>query len=292
MKFGELYPFHANYLDIDGHKLHYLDQASEQHRQDKNVLLMLHGNPTWSFYYRNLIVGLRESHRVVVPDHIGCGFSDKPQQYPYTLATHIRNVERLVDHLQLERVTLVVHDWGGAIGFGWAIRHPQRYERAVVFNTGAFLGNNGPLRIRLCSLPLIGEVVICALNGFAGPAIYMATNKRERMTRAVRTGLLAPYDSYANRIAVLRFVRDIPYRRSVPSYPVIEQIQADLEKLADRPMLICWGKRDFCFNDWFLHEWQRRFPNAESHEFEDAGHYVVEDAHESILPLMKKFLEP
>ncbi len=280
----KLYPFRSHFLDVKGVRMHYVDEGSGA------PLVLLHGNPTWSFYYRELIKGLRESYRVIVPDHIGCGLSDKPQDYPYTLSTHIDNLERLIAHLGVSSVTLGVHDWGGAIGFGWAVRHPDLVGRFVVFNTAAFLGGRMPLRIRVCRWPIFGDLAVRALNGFARAAIHMACRRRERMTAEVRKGYLLPYDSFADRVAILRFVRDIPLDRGTPSHPVVEQIEAGLPRFRDCPMVLFWGMRDFCFTDQFLTEWKARFPRAEVHRFEDAGHYVVEDAHERILPRLRDFL--
>lgn len=278
-----LYPFRSRFLTIDGLRMHYVDEGQGP------PIVMLHGNPTWSFYYRELLSALRERHRVIAPDHLGCGLSDKPQHYPYTLDTHIRNVERLITHLDLHDVTLAVHDWGGAIGFGWATRHPDRVRRFVVFNTAAFLGGRMPWRIRVCRWPVVGEVLVRRLNGFARSALVMACARRERMTPEVRQGYLLPYDSYANRVGLLKFVRDIPMSPRVPSHAVIRSIENRLSVVADRPMLICWGLRDFCFTESFLDQWIERFPGAAVHRFADAGHYVVEDAHDRIVPLVAEF---
>jgi len=276
----ELYPFEPHYIDLDGHRMHYIDEGSGP------PVVMLHGNPTWSFYYRDLIDALRGRHRVIAPDHIGCGLSDKPQEYPYTLEMHIQNVTRLIDHLDLRDVTLVVHDWGGAIGFGWATRHPERVRRFVVFNTAAFLGGRMPFRIRICRWPILGDLLVRGLNGFARAAIYMACCRRERMTPDVRRGYLLPYDSYANRVGIQRFVRDIPTSPRHPSYGTLQEIEHRLALLRDRPMLICWGMRDFCFTERFLDEWILRFPRAEVHRFLHAGHFVVEDESEQIAALV------
>ncbi|MCO6437944.1 MAG: alpha/beta fold hydrolase [Phycisphaerae bacterium] len=279
-----LYPFPSRFLSIGEHRLHYVDEG------DGEPLVLLHGNPTWSFYWRELIGGLRDRWRVIAPDHLGCGLSDKPQRYPYTLSTHIENVSKLIDHLGLREINLGVHDWGGAIGFGWAVRNVSRVKRMIVFNTAAFFGPC-PWRIRICRMPLMGAIVVRGLNGFALPATWMACKNRVRMTSAVRRGYLLPYDSYANRVAVLEFVRDIPLRRDTPTGRRVAEIEAGLPQLADKPMLICWGGRDFCFHDGFLDEWRRRFPEAEVHCFADAGHYVVEDAGERLLPLIRGFLD-
>ncbi|MBT5552068.1 MAG: alpha/beta fold hydrolase [Nitrospina sp.] len=252
---------------------------------------MLHGNPTWSFYYRNLILGLKDSYRCVVPDHMGMGKSDKPQDYPYTLSRHIDNLEKLVDHLKLDEITLVVHDWGGAIGMGFAVRHPERIRRLVIFNTAAFLSQEIPLSLRLCRLPGFGALAIRGFNAFARGAIRWACAKPERMTKEVREGYLEPYDNFANRVANLRFVQDIPMDSESPSYNVVQNIEENLILFKNHPVQIIWGAHDFVFNDHFLKRWQEIFPQAEVHRMEDAGHYVVEDAHERILPMMKEFFQ-
>lgn len=281
---GDLYPFDSHFLNVPGGKLHYLDEGHGA------PIVMLHGNPTWSFYYRDLIKGLSDRYRVIVPDHIGCGLSDKPPQFPYTLSTHIENVQALIDHLGLRDITLMVHDWGGAIGFGWAVRQPQLVRRLVVFNTSAFLGGKVPWRIRLSGLPMVGEIALLRFNAFARAAIHLACHKKERMTPEVRRGYLLPYDTPAHRVATLCFVRDIPTTPQVPSYSVVKEIESKLSLLRDRPMLIAWGMKDWCFTERFLDEWIERFPDAAVHRFPLAGHYVVEDAHEKILPLLNDFL--
>ena len=129
-----LYPFAPHYLDVDGHRMHYVDEGEGE------VVLMLHGNPSWSFLYRDLIGELQRDHRTVAPDHIGCGLSDKPgdDAYDYTLASRVSDVSRLVEELDVRDITLVVHDWGGMIGMAWATRHADRVARLVVLNTAAF----------------------------------------------------------------------------------------------------------------------------------------------------------
>jgi haloalkane dehalogenase len=287
MDWKPLYPFASHWLDLDGVRYHYLDEGP----RTGPPVVMVHGNPTWSFYYRTLIPALALAQRVIVPDHVGCGLSDKPQEYPYTLEQHIRNLERLVAHLGLSDLTLVMHDWGGAIGMGYAIRHPETVVRLVVFNTAAFFKPVLYWPIRLARWPLLGDVALRGFNAFARGALIMGTAQRRRFTPAVRAGYLAPYDSWQNRVAILRFVRDIPMEPGHPTRRTIDEIEARLPLLCERPMLICWGARDpvFTVRD-FLAEWQARFPQAEVHIFEDAGHYVVEDAHERIAPLLVRFV--
>ena len=188
----ELYPFKNNYMTVEGNELHYVDEGEGE------PILMVHGNPTWSFYYRDLIKEFSTSNRVIAPDHIGCGFSDKPQDYEYMLENHISNIEKLVARLELKDITLVVHDWGGAIGFGLATRHPELIKKVVILNTAAYTCDYIPPQINICRTPLLGEAVIRGFNAFAGPATHMAVEKP--LSKNVKKGYLLPYNNYKNRI--------------------------------------------------------------------------------------------
>ena len=279
-----LYPFESHFLRIGVHALHYLDEGP----RDAPALLLVHGNPTWSFHWREAVGRFRNRYRVVVPDHLGCGLSDKPQDWSYRLKGHIENLERLVLELELRQLTLVAHDWGGAIGMGFATRHPDRIARLVVMNTAAFRSARLPLRIAICRLPLLGPLAVRGLNAFALAALRLATAKG--LPSEVASGLLAPYASWGERIAIQRFVEDIPMRPGHPSWPALVEIEQGLARLRGKPMLIVWGERDWCFTPAFREEWQRRFPEAEVRSFAGAGHYVMEDAREGVLEAMEGFL--
>jgi haloalkane dehalogenase len=282
-----LYPFASHWLDLGGHQLHYLDEGQGP------VLLLVHGNPTWSFYWREVIRGLRDRYRIVVPDHVGCGLSDKPpaSQYSYRLAQRIGDLRRLVELLDLTQITLVAHDWGGPIGMGVAVADPRRFSRFVLMNTAAFRARRCPWRIRLCHIPGLGPVAVQGLNLFAKGAVRMAAERRERMTGAVRAGLLAPYNSWSNRVAVLRFARDIPLKPTHPSYQTLVDVENGLRQFSQHPVALIWGMRDWCFSQEFLDRFLDFFPNAEIHRLHDAGHYLIEDAHERIVPLLEDFLQ-
>ncbi|HNW43885.1 MAG TPA: alpha/beta fold hydrolase [Elusimicrobiales bacterium] len=286
----ELYPFTGKFLALPGGaRMHYLDEGSGK------PVVMVHGNPSWSFYYRNLALALRGGSRVIVPDHIGCGLSDKPgdDAYDYTLKSRVDDLEFLLDSLGVkEKITLVVHDWGGMIGLTCAVRHPERIEKLVILNTGAFFlpaGKSFPAPLRLCRTPL-GALLIRGFNAFARGAAWVGC-KRERMSTALRRAYAAPYNSWADRIATLRFVEDIPLAPGDKAYPVVQAAQDKLSALAGLPMLICWGLKDFVFDRHFLAEWRRRFPAAEVHAFPDCGHYILEDAQQEVIPLVKSFIE-
>lgn len=279
-----LYPFQSHHTTIGEWQYHFLDEGSGA------PLLMVHGNPTWSFYWRNLVLAFREKFRVVVPDHLGCGLSDKPQDYDYCLDNHISNLAALLRELDLREVTLLVHDWGGAIGLGAALAEPARIKRLVLFNTGAFPPPFIPLRIRACRTPLLGSWGIRQLNLFARAAIMMAVEERTSISADAAAGLLAPYDNWEHRVAIDAFVRDIPLTRSHRTWQSLDAIEQGLSSLVDLPTLLIWGMRDWCFRPECLTRFQRLLPNAETHELEKAGHYVIEEAHQQIIPLVDEFL--
>lgn len=284
------YPFEGHCFERPGAsesdtsvRMHYLDEG------EGPVVLMLHGNPTWSFYYRNLIKALvADGFRCVVPDHIGCGLSDKPQEYSYTLERRIEDVEQLVDHLEIRRFSLVVHDWGGAIGCGLAVRRPEALEKLVVLNTAAFRSKRIPWRIAAIKAPVVGEWIIRRLNGFAGPAVSMAVVTP--LSKQVREGYLWPYRNWNDRVAIWNFVKDIPLWKGHQSYETLFEVETGLSKLNDKPAQIIWGGRDFCFNKNFLKQWRELFPEAEIHLHEKCGHYVLEDGGSVVLGQVKSFL--
>ena len=287
--FADLYPWQSRWFDRDGLQMHYLDEG----RGD--ALVMLHGNPTWSFYWRHLVAGLCDTHRTVVPDHIGMGLSDKPgdDRYTYTLASRVADLDALLRHLDIrQNVTLIGHDWGGMIGLAWAMGHPGRVQRLVLMNTAGFLLPKGlslPWRLKVVR-HLPASIPVRGLNGFVRGAAALCSTRPGRMTPQIRAAYMAPYDSWQNRIAILRFVEDIPLRPTDPAYPLVKEVDDALERIAELPLQIFWGERDFVFDVNLLAEWRRRVPTAEYHTFPDCGHYVLEDAHEEILPRIRDFL--
>ena len=206
------------------------------------------------------------------------------------LRQHVTNLVRLIDELDLSRVTLLGHDWGGAIGLGAALERPDRIARIVLFNTGAFRPHFVPFRIRICRTPILGTIALRGLNLFSRAAIRMAIAHPDRMTPAVRDGLLAPYDTWGNRVGVHGFVSDIPFSRQHPTWRTLANIEDGLPTL-NRPIQLIWGMQDWCFDVSCLERFTEIFPNAEVHRFPDAGHYVIEDAHEKIVPLVTNFMK-
>jgi len=192
--------------------------------------------------------------------------------------------------LDLRKITLLAHDWGGAIGMGVAGRLPERFSRFVLFNTAAFRSRRIPWRIAVCRWPLVGRWGVRGLNLFARAALQMAVYRHDRMTAAVRAGYLAPYGNWDDRVAILRFVEDIPMSPSHPSWDTLISIEERLALFRESPMLLVWGMRDWCFTPKFLDEFLARFPDAETLRLADAAHYVFDDACEEIIPRIRSFL--
>lgn len=286
--FAAEYPFGGHYLDMGGWRMHYVDEGKGE------PLLMVHGNPTWSYYYRRVIKALSPHYRCIALDHIGCGMSDAPPepQYDYTLSSRVDDLARLVRHLGLgDNITLVLHDWGGMIGMAYADRYPQSVKRIVLFNTAAFPlppGKAFPWPLWL-TRTAPGEWLVLRCNAFSRVAARICCT-RTRLTSAVRQAYVAPYEHPARRLATLRFVQDIPLRQGDRAYPIVQGVASRLSRFAQTPVLICWGGKDFVFDRHFLHAWERYWPQAEVHRFPAAGHYVVEDQTAEIVALMEQFL--
>jgi haloalkane dehalogenase len=263
-----LYPFADHFLDRGGLRLHYIDEGQGE------PVVMLHGNPTWSFHFRALVLALRDRYRVVVPDHMGMGLSDKPDdgRYRYCLQSRADDLAALLDHLGLvRRVTLIMHDWGAMIGMAWAVRFPERVARLVLRNRA------------------LGALAPRSSDFFIRTAARTCCTRRP-LPAEVLDAYLAPYATWADRIALLRFPQDVPLVASDPSYGLVSTIQAGLAQFRQTPTMICWGDRDVVFPPRVLDIWRDHFPHAEVHRFPDCGHWVLEDAPDEIAACVRAFL--
>lgn len=291
------YPFTPKTFEVrPGLSMSYLDEGP----RDGEVVVMLHGNPSWSYYWRNLVSGLSgpslaKRYRCIVPDHIGMGFSDKPDdsRYEYTLQSRVDDVASLLRHLGIDGpVTLAVHDWGGMIGFGWALSHAAQVKRLVITNTAAFPlppAKQMPWQLSLGRDSRFGAFIIRAFNAFSGGASFIGVERK--MPAEVRRAYVAPYDSWAHRISTVRFMQDIPLREGDKAWALVQEAGRRLPEFADRPAFIGWGLKDFVFDKHFLDGFRAVLPNAEVMAFDDAGHYVLEDKQAELVPAIRAFLE-
>jgi haloalkane dehalogenase len=283
------YPFAPHFSNINGHQLHYLDEG------EGSPVVMVHGNPTWSFYFRRLVTRLSKEFRTLVPDHIGCGFSDKPGPgvYDYTLASRVADLDTfLARTVPEEKLNLIVHDWGGMIGLAWALDHLDRVDRLVITNTSGFFlptAKRFPWMLWMVKyLDWFSVPAVLGLNLFAQGALYLGACTRLRPE--VKKGLTAPYNSPQNRIATLKFVQDIPLDPADPAWEVVARVDQQLDRLDPNQVLLLWGAKDFVFDTSFLDEFLTRLTGAQSHVFEDAGHYLFEDKPEETAEQIHRFL--
>jgi acyl-CoA synthetase (AMP-forming)/AMP-acid ligase II/pimeloyl-ACP methyl ester carboxylesterase len=291
--YGPLYPFRSRFVTVgrgtatggtQGHRMHYVDEGSGP------VVVCLHGNPTWGFLFRNLIAALRDDFRVIVPDHIGCGLSDQPGDVCFRAGDRIGHLEDLLAELGVGRFSLVMHDWGGPLGTGLAVRRPADVERLVYFNTTLAEMALLPGMIRRAAAPVIGRLLTQDTMQFL--KLLTSFGVVQAMPEEVKRGYLRPYRSRAGRRAIWGFVQDIPFSPSHPTAPLMDDMVARLPALADTPVKIIWGMKDPCFHPGILRQVAARFPQAEVVRVPDASHLVLEDAPGRSIAAVREFLGP
>jgi len=284
---ASLWPYTPRRHRVAQGEMHYVDEGPANPR---GTLLLVHGNPTWAFHWRGLIAGLSHRYRMVAVDHLGCGRSEQPN-LPLQLTDHIANLESLVESLDLQNVTLVAQDWGGAIGLGVVRRQLDRFRRVVLLNTAAFPPPYVPWRIAACRWPVVGRLMVQGANAFVLAALRMTLSRRRRLDPAVEQAYTAPYRTWTSRRQVYEFVRDIPRSPRDATWQELAATEAWLPMLANHPALLVWGLRDWCFRPECLDRFAAAWPQAEVHRWADVGHWVTEDAPEQLLPTVREFLE-
>ena len=287
---GDLYPFQDRYVRMsDGTTLHYVEWGGGLR---KPTVLLLHGNPTWSFLYRDWIRPLAKVARVVAVDHAGFGRSDHPADPRYySLERHVANLEEFAAELRLRRVVPVMQDWGGPIGLGWAARHPQDVAGLVLLNTWAF-SEKVPMRLpwlfRVMRAKGVGEFLYGRRNLFVEGFIPRLVQRP--LPPGVMDGYRHPFPTRASREGVVAFPRMIPDRPDHPDWPALDRIEKALPGL-DVPAAILWGAKDPAFPKrfaWAFSEMLPRHPQPEF--FDNAGHWLQEDIPELLVPRVASFV--
>lgn len=284
----ELWPYQARWFHSPDGALHYVDEGP----RDAPAVVLLHGNPSWGFCYRNFIPPLLQSgYRVVVPDLLGAGRSAKPNDARlYRVWHHARRTELLLESLSLREATVVPHDWG-MTGLYWAIRHPQRVRSLFVLNTVAHRRRETivlPLPIRVFRSRLLGPLLVQQLDLVRRFFLFrFGITKRERLTQPIRRAYLEPNPTPESRIGVLTFLREIPTHPDDTASMFWAELEQGLAgQLGDRPCGIAWGMKDRAFSPDVLKLWLGTFPHATVTRLESAGHFVQEDAYELVVPAL------
>lgn len=263
-----LYPFESRFVELDGHVVHYIDEGSGP------VLLMLHGNPTWSFVYREVIASLRDQFRCIALDYPGFGLSVAAQGYGYQPVDHAGVVVAFLDHMALSDVTLVVHDWGGPIGLHAAEQRPDLFGRLVLANTWAWPAN-GELRAEMASRVMggpVGRELIRRFNLFVN-ALIPAGHRRRKVSQPEMA-------HYRNALATRerRNACAILPGAITGSREFLADIEDHLTVLGQLPTLIVWADADMAFGDKDRARLEARFPDHSTVIVRGAGHFVQSDA--------------
>jgi haloalkane dehalogenase len=277
----EVYPFESHYLDLSVGRMHYIDEG------EGDVILMVHGTPTWSFLYRHLISGLQDNYRVVAPDHLGFGLSDKPSDYSYRPADQAQNLHAFIDALDLKDITLVVHDFGGPIGLSYAVSQPQNVRRLLLFNTWMWSLNDyrdKAILGRIFGSPL-GRWLYKRFGFSVNVILPGAYGDRSTLTPDIHNQYRHPLNDGNARHATWVYAREL-----LDSSDWYDSLWARREVLADKPVLLLWGMKDPAFGPKYLERWRELFNDAQTHEFPDTGHFVQEEQGETLLPIISEFL--
>jgi acyl-CoA synthetase (AMP-forming)/AMP-acid ligase II/pimeloyl-ACP methyl ester carboxylesterase len=280
--FKDLYPFASRFCTVkDGYKLHYVDEGRGP------VVILVHGNPTWSFYYRELIKRLSATCRVIAVDHIGCGLSDHPRGKHFRAKDRVGHLQDLLDQLGITKFSLVMHDWGGAIGTALAVNNMKNVEKLVYFNTTLTETESLPFFIRISAKPPWGRFITKTTKTFLRLATDFGVGKK--LSKRVKQGYMYPYRSRRDRTAIWDFVQDIPFNIDHPTYAGMMDIGHAVPELAKKPIKIMWGLKDPCFHHEMLTQLVRLFPEAEVTEYPKASHLVVEDEIDDISRSLEEF---
>jgi haloalkane dehalogenase len=276
------YPFQHRYIDLEPGRLHYIDEGSGA------PILMVHGNPTWSFLYRNMIKALTPEHRCIAPDHLGFGLSDKPLDWTYLPQEHAENLSMLINSLQLENITLMVQDWGGPIGLSLAVNNPQIFNCILIMNTWMWPVNRDLYYMAFSSFTggVLGRWLIRKFNFFVNTIMPQAYADRLRFTPEIRQHYQKPLQNPQERIGCWTLPGEI-----LKSSDWLESLWARRSALEEIPILFVWGMKDIAFREKELNTWSEAFPDAKVVRLENVGHYVQEEGHSELEANFRKFLE-
>jgi len=274
------YPFDSNYFDISGQKLHYIDEGKGE------TVLFVHGTPSWSFDYRNVIKKLKENYRCVAIDHIGFGLSDKPEQYDYSTQNHSKTLEKFVLEKQLDNITLVVHDFGGAIGLNFAIQHPEKIKRLVVLNSWLWSSKTDPDFIKLSKIlksPLLP--FLYRYFNFSPKFILPKSFGDNKISKQLLKQYTKPFADKTQQNGALAFAKSL-----LNDQDWFEQLWNKRQAISTKPTLFIWGMKDPVIKPHYLDKFQSGFTNSTTVKLETSGHFPQEEQADTVTKVMLDFL--
>lgn len=262
------YPFKSHYFPTPYGNMHYVDEGNG------DPIVIVPGNPSWSFEGRELIKGLAGQYRCIGVDHIGFGLSDKPEHFSYLPQDHAKNLEALLTSLDLDRITMVVGDWGGPIGLSYAIGHPERMKAIVITNSWLWSVKNDWYYVGYSLImggPL-GRWLIRNRNFFADKVVYTAFGDKSKLTPHIHKHYMAPYTRPEERKGHWVFPGQVSWAAEW-----LDSLWQQREKLADKIKVLAWGGKDIAFREKELQTWMRAFPQAQVLRFPNSGHFIPEE---------------
>jgi pimeloyl-ACP methyl ester carboxylesterase len=275
------YPFQSRFFNSGEGRMHYVDEGHGA------PIVLVHGTPTWSFLYRHLIAGLSRRYRVIAIDHLGFGLSEKPAGATYRPADHARRLANLLACLDLDPITLVVHDFGGPIGLSYAIAQPWKVRSLVLFNTWMWsLADHVNVRrvSRLAASPL-GALLYRGLNVSPRLLLPMVYGDQSKLTPEIHRHYVQAFASRKERMGPWVLAREL-----VGSNDWYASLWERRAVLATKPALLLWGLKDPTFGPDALSRWEAALPLAESVPFADAGHFVQEEVGPTLTGYIASFL--
>jgi haloalkane dehalogenase len=277
----ELYPFADHWFDYKGAAIHYVDEGRGL------PVLMLHGNPSWSFLYRNIIKGVTGFCRAIAPDYPGFGMSEHPEDYGYTPREHAAAIEALIDFLNLPRFVLVVQDWGGPIGMSIAVKRAQQIAGLVILNTWAWPSRGKMIIFSHLMGDALGRWVIRRFNFFAKGVVPGSISRKEHKTPEILKAYTDPFPTPESRIGTWVFPRQIRMNDAW-----LAETERGLERLRDKPVEMVFAMKDPAFGrEAVIERWKSYFTNVTVERIPGANHYIQEDAPERIVAAIQRVIE-
>ena len=274
------YPFTSNYLDIDGNKIHYLDEGQGE------PILFVHGTPSWSFDYRNIIKNLKSNYRCIAVDHIGFGLSDKPEHYDYSPQHHSKTLEYFIHEKQLQNITLVVHDFGGPIGLNVAIKHPEKINKIIILNSWLWSSNNAPDFIKLSKVlknPLLP--FFYRYFNFSPRFILPGSFGDHKLSGKLLKQYTKPFADKSQRNGPLAFAKSL-----LNDQDWFETLWNKKHAISDKPTLFIWGMKDPVIKSHNLEKFLSGFKNSKAIRLETCGHFPQEEESSKVISAIRDFL--
>lgn len=274
------YPFQFHYFKTNAGEMHYVDEGSGE------PILFVHGTPAWSFLYREQIKALSQTNRCIALDHIGFGLSDKPKDFDGTPKAHSERLEALVNHLQLDNITLVVHDFGGPIGLSFALRNPDKIKRIVIMNTWLWETESNPEVHKVDKIlnSWLGKFIYLNLNFSPKVLLKQGFYDKTKLTKSIHAHYTNVFPNKNSRHGLLKIGQAL-----LGSSDWYQQQWEQIDKLKNKPVLIMWGTKDTFIKPDFLEKWQEKLPTAKVVKY-DCGHFLQEEKASEVTSQIKAFI--